>query len=135
MYSFVDLGLIALFALSLTAVYFAFEKIITFRALSFLHVRKYIIDTVTGVFFGLFTIMFKVILCSLDNDFTIPLYFIIGIVFVVVRNINTAAPAFIIALIYSMFQNDFADIDYFIISFYSAIVAVKIIVEFYSDER
>ena len=133
MYSLIDIGLILLFALSLTAAYFIYEKIMSFHQLSFLRNIKNIADAIDGITFGLFTLFFKFLLVYINNDFNVPLFVIIAIVMLLVKNLNISLISMSIPLIYYSISNEHPNITYLLIGTVASIILVYLFVDYFID--
>lgn len=132
MYVLTDMGLLTIFTISLTIVYFLYEKTLTVSALSFLSVKSYILDTVNGIFFGLFTLAFKFLLQQIDPDFNIPLFLIITIILLLVKNLNASLMSLFIPFVYYVVNSDNVEISYLLIGMITLVLIVYLFVEHYA---
>lgn len=117
MYIFLDIGLSLLFTLSLIMIYFLYEKTLTIKIFSFFSIKTYVIDILNGFFYGFVVLLLKYIIKQIDIEFSVPLFFIASLIFLLIKNINISVVVTIPSLIYdSVTSNDFPSMVYLILS-------------------
>lgn len=104
-----DTGLIILFSVLLITSYFLYERVVVWKALSFLRIKKYILDSFDGLVFGAFTIAFRYILLQIDPNFNIPLFAVVSVIFLLFKNQTVSLFVFALPLInYTITTNEIA---------------------------
>jgi hypothetical protein len=54
--------------------------------LSFLKINQYIFDLINGIFLGFSSILIEIILRYFDSGFSIPIFFIVGLIILIEKN-------------------------------------------------
>lgn len=106
MYSLSDIGLLILFSLLFTIVYFIYEKVSSIGVFSFLKVRQYIYDITNGFILGIFAFVFATILISIDNNIAVPIFFVVPFTLLLVKNSNVSIASLLAPMIYYAIQHN-----------------------------
>ena len=131
MYVLNDLGLILLFALSFVAIYFIYERIIAANNLSFIKTRQYVLDSTSGIIYGLATLLLFLLMRQIDSSFYLPIYLIVPLVILIIKNINSSVFTFIIPLIYQLVIKSDIDIVLMNITMFTGLSIIYLFVQFY----
>ena len=131
MYTFVDIGLMTLFIIMFTGMYFIYERILTFKTFSFLKIKNYVLDSVNGAFFGLFALLIKLLLMQIDEDFNIPIFILVALTLLVIKNVNVSLMSILIPLIFFAIKFNHEGTTYYLIAMLFASMLVYIIVDYF----
>ena len=134
MYSIIDFSLLLLFALAIIVVYFVYEKVLALKAFSFLKYNDYVIDGAAGLIFGSAALIPHLIIKAISPEFSIPIFLLISVVLIMVKNTITSLVAMFIPLIYQIINANDLFVSLVNISTLGVILSFYSLTKFFNEK-
>lgn len=134
MFVLYNLGLITLFSILLLISYYVFE---TFFKIGFFDNKKintYAIDIGAGIFYSLTSIGYVAILKTLYPDFSIPIYFIVPVVFLLLRSLNASLGSVLPILLYQLITEEMNSVTYYWMSSTFAVIVMYLFIDYKKEK-